>query len=160
MALTWESVGAVLVIDAAGPDGGPTKTRRRRTVEVLAPLRDDLDDLLMPGGRAGRVLVGAKGGPLGYKNWRARTFVPAARRAGVRATPYDGRHTFASLMIHEGRAVMWVAAALGHASATTTLDNYGHMFDEARLGTAQPVVEAIQESRRRRGHTEDDDTRA
>ena len=55
--------------------------------------------------------------------------------------------TFASLLIHEGRALPYVTAALGHASATTTLDHYAHAFDEARLGTAVPMVDAIRAAR-------------
>jgi hypothetical protein len=32
---------------------------------------------------------------------------------------------------------------MGHASSTTTLRHYGHMFDEARLARAASMVEAI-----------------
>ena len=61
----------------------------------------------------------------------------------MRATPYDGRHTFASLLIHEGRALPYVTAAMGHASPTTTLPHYAHVFDDARLAPATPMVAAI-----------------
>ena len=72
---------------------------------------------------------------------------PACAAAGVRAVPYDGRHTYASLLIHEGRSIAFVAASMGHASATTTLRHYGHMFDESRLGTGASMVDAIRAAR-------------
>jgi len=72
---------------------------------------------------------------------------PACEPAGVTATPYDGRHTYASLLIHEGRALPYVTAALGHASARTTLDHYAHLFDSARLATGVPMLEAIAAAR-------------
>jgi len=42
---------------------------------------------------------------LNFRNWRARVWRPACERAEVRAVPYDGRHTYASLLIHEGRSL-------------------------------------------------------
>ena len=51
----------------------------------------------------------------------ARVWDEAVKAAGIeRATPCDGRHTFASLLIHEGRSPLLVSAALGHASGETT----------------------------------------
>lgn len=50
--------------------------------------------------------------------------------AGVNhATPYALRHSFASLLIHEGRSVIYVARQLGH-DARLTLSRYGHVIDE------------------------------
>jgi len=50
--------------------------------------------------------------------------------AGVEhARPYDLRHSFASLLIHEGRSVIYVARQLGH-DASLTLGRYGHVIDE------------------------------
>ena len=59
----------------------------------------------------------------------------------------DGRHTYASLLIHEGRSLPYVTAALGHASPTTTLNHYAHVFDEARLATGVPMIEAVETAR-------------
>jgi hypothetical protein len=36
---------------------------------------------------------------------------------------------------------------MGHASGVTTLTHYAHLFDEQRLGTAKPMVDAILEAR-------------
>jgi integrase len=53
----------------------------------------------------------------------------ARSRVRVEGRPYDLRHSFASLLLHEGRAVTYVAAQLGH-SATMTLAVYGHVIEE------------------------------
>ena len=39
------------------------------------------------------------------------------------------RHSFASLLLHEGRSVIYVARQLGH-DARLTLTRYGHVIDE------------------------------
>jgi integrase len=41
---------------------------------------------------------------------------------------HDLRHTCASQLIAQGASVKAVQAQLGHASATVTLDRYGHLF--------------------------------
>ena len=88
----------------------------------------------MAGARTALVCAGERGRVLDLDNWRSRVWSPAcAGGRACRAAPYDGRHTYASLLIHEGQALPYVTAALGHASATTTLDHYAHVFDEARL---------------------------
>jgi integrase len=132
LALTWASVGGVLVVDRAYSAGElkQTKTGQRRTVQVVAPLAEDLERLRPKiHGPDELVFPNQRGGPLNFRNWRRRTWGPACERAEVQATPYDGRHTFASLLIHEGRSIPYVAAALGHTSGRMTLTHYAHMFD-------------------------------
>jgi integrase len=43
---------------------------------------------------------------------------------------YDMRHTAASLMIRQGASIKAVQKQLGHATASITLDTYGHLFPE------------------------------
>ena len=50
---------------------------------------------------------------------------------------HDLRHTCASLLIREGASVKAVQRQLGHATASITLDTYGHLYDD--------VVEALAE---------------
>lgn len=59
----------------------------------------------------------------------ALEFGAAALRAGLPdwATPHDLRHYFASVVIRSGASVKVVQARLGHSSAKTTLDVYGHL---------------------------------
>ena len=47
---------------------------------------------------------------------------------------HDLRHTFASLMVATGNDVGFVSRQLGHASTSTTLDVYTHLFDQERHG--------------------------
>jgi integrase len=150
LALRWRDVGRVLVIDRSVSDGEirQTKTNTRRTVDVIPPLAADLD-LLRPKVADPDALVihGERGQVLDLNNWRARTWKTACEAASVRTTPYDGRHSYASLLIHEGRSLPYVTAALGHASATTTLNHYADVFDEGRLATGAPMIEAVETAR-------------
>jgi hypothetical protein len=50
--------------------------------------------------------------------------------AGIRLRIHDLRHTAASLLIASGANVKAVQSQLGHKSATTTLDRYGHLIPE------------------------------
>jgi integrase len=43
---------------------------------------------------------------------------------------YDLRHTAASLPIRQGASVKAVQRQLGHATASITLDTYGHLFPD------------------------------
>ncbi|HEY5435124.1 MAG TPA: tyrosine-type recombinase/integrase, partial [Candidatus Limnocylindrales bacterium] len=63
-------------------------------------------------------------------SWRRRAFRRALDGADLEhARPYDLRHSFASLLLHEGRSVIYVARQLGH-DARLTLSTYGHVMDE------------------------------
>jgi integrase len=116
---------------------GAAKTGRRRTVRLLEPLAQDLREWRMACGRPGddRPVIPrpSDGGELSAKSfnvWRGDTFVPALEAADLgRARPYDLRHSFASLLLHEGRSVIYVARQLGH-DARYTLGTYGHVIDE------------------------------
>jgi integrase len=91
-----------------------------------------------------------------WGNWRRREFQPAAAAAGLGTyertlryvtvggvrrkrerqkyegpRPYDLRHTFASLLLAEGRAIHYVAEQLGHGAAQT-LRTYGHVIADYR----------------------------
>ena len=83
-----------------------TKTERRRTVEVVPGLRDDLRLYLPRKAQQDEIACpNEAGGYLDLHNWRRRVFYPACQRAGVRVTPYELRHTYCSLLAHEGRSV-------------------------------------------------------
>ena len=70
------------------------------------------------------------GSPLRLSNWRRAVFLPARARAGVsvRFRIHDLRHTAASLMIQAGYPPKMLQEIMGHASITTTLDLYGHLY--------------------------------
>lgn len=68
---------------------------------------------------------------------------------GIEANPYDGRHSYASLLIHAGRSPLAVAAAMRHASAEITWKHYAHLFEEAQLASSSDPEEAIWAARRK-----------
>ena len=86
------------------------------------------------------------GGYLDLHNWRRRVFIPACKRAGVKVTLYELRHTFCSLLAHEGRSPVYIAAAMGH-SLIETQSRYSHIIEDARLSPGKPMAEAIYEAR-------------
>jgi integrase len=59
------------------------------------------------------------------------------------ATPHDLRHYYASLLIRSGASVKVVQSRLGHASAKTTLDTYGHLFPDEEDRTRDAVDTAF-----------------
>jgi integrase len=63
-----------------------------------------------------------------------------------RARPYDLRHSFASLLLHEGRSVIYVARQLGH-DARLTLTRYGHVIDELEDVAGQDAEATITAAR-------------
>ena len=109
---------------------GTPKSHQSRTVPVPRFIAAELvaaitnrrsDDLLftMPGGSVVRL-----------GNRRRATFLPARARAGLsdRFRVHDLRHTAASLMIQAGYPPKMLQEIMGHASITTTLDLYGHLY--------------------------------
>jgi integrase len=149
-ALRWSDVrNATITIErAARPDGTikSTKNHERRAVRLLAPLATDLAELRLAAGRpTDDVLVlPPTGEPTAdahpdavtwtktdWQVWRARRWDKACKLAGMPTSPrpYDLRHSFASLLLAEGRSVHYVARRLGHSPALT-LSTYGHLFAE------------------------------
>jgi len=55
---------------------------------------------------------------------------------------HDLRHTAASLILNNGVPVIVVSKMLGHAKASTTLDEYDHLFKEMQ-GEAAQVMDKL-----------------
>jgi integrase len=151
LALTWDDVAdQLLIIDKSWSYGKlkRTKTEKRRTVEIVAPLGRDLAAYRPGRAEHGALVIpNADGGHLEINNWRSREWEKATEKAGITATPYDLRHSFGSLLIHEGRSVPVVAALMGHSRPSTTLDTYSHEFHAHQLGTGVLMVDAIENAR-------------
>ena len=65
-------------------------------------------------------------------------FDPAATKAGVGGlAPRELRHTCASLAVRSRASMKTVQRLLGHATATMTLDNYGHLYPDKLDQVAQ-----------------------
>jgi integrase len=151
-ALEWRDVGNLLVVDRSFTYGEfrPTKTGSRRTVDIVQPLRDDIDALRATArttnGVGSLVAPNRSGGPLDLRTWRRRIWNPACGRAGVSAAPYDCRHGYCSMLAHEGRSAPYIAAMMGHA-LTDTQRHYAHLIDDARIAPAVSMVDAIAAAR-------------
>ena len=143
LALRWRSIGErTLLVEEAVAQGrlkGQKTNRPPRTVRLLGPLRQDLAEWWIAAGRPedeAFVFPASNGGPWplhDWQNWRRRTFMPAARKLGLEGVvPYDLRHSFASLLVHEGESsIVEIASYLGHAPSQT-LDTYSHVVEELR----------------------------
>jgi integrase len=69
---------------------------------------------------------------MGYWTLQDR-FDKARTTAGLETVTFHAlRHTFASILISQGRDVEFVSRQLGHAHTSTTLDTYSHLFDARR----------------------------
>ncbi|MGY1843015.1 tyrosine-type recombinase/integrase [Modestobacter sp. SYSU DS0875] len=62
--------------------------------------------------------------------------LPIRQLTGLRL--HDLRHFFAFGLIASGCDVVTVQRAIGHASATTTLNTYGHLWPDAYDRTGPP----------------------
>lgn len=151
LALRWHDIQTkTLIVErsvALGTERS-TKTGASRVVKLITPLREDLvrhrgvrrpfeGELVFPR---------PDGDPwheTDWRNWRRRVFAPAAEAAGAGGSrPYDLRHSFVSLLIHEGRSVVEVAAQAGH-SPQTCLSTYAHVFAEFDYSERMPAEQTI-----------------
>lgn len=129
----------ILVERAANPDASskPTKNRQHRTVRLLSALAQDVREYTFAIGRPPEktlILLDDDRKPWdknAWQMWRADRWAPACRAVGLDPVPrpYDLRHSFASLLLAEGRQPIWCAKQLGHTLAVF-LSTYAHLIDE------------------------------
>jgi integrase len=156
LALRWGDIGArTILVDRAVALGDvkSTKTGKRRSVRLLAPLASDFAEWRISCGRPGDdALVfprtdGRVWTEEDWRNWRQRVFAPVASAVGLdRFRPYDLRHSFVSLLFAEGRTVIEVARQTGH-SPTMALATYGHVIEELEGAERRPAEDVIREAR-------------
>lgn len=156
LALRWSDIRErTILIERAVADGQlvPTKNHKTRTVRLLSPLAADLRQFRVASGRpaADNLIFPADDGEAwpesAWQSWRSHQFTRALKAAGLsRARPYDLRHSFASLLLHEGRNVIYVARQLGHG-ARLTLDTYGHVIEELEEAPQTDAEAAITQAR-------------
>lgn len=121
-------------VRGAGVALGPLKTSASyRSVPLAGTVTNVLAAHLSqwpaPAGDPALVFTNERGAPIQQYPFSV-VWEAAARRAGLPewATPHDLRHYFASVLIRSGASVKVIQARLGHSSAKTTLDVYGHLF--------------------------------
>jgi integrase len=114
-----------------------SKTERPRTVRLLSPLLQDLLAWRLASPFSGeRDLIfpnrdGDKWVTHDAQNWRRRVYVPAAKAAGVTddLRVYRLRGSFVSLLLAEGRTLIYVARQAGHSVATMATHYAGVIED-------------------------------
>jgi len=124
----------LITVAKSVPTFGPTKTASSvRTVAAPQVVLDELSQHIAHhgAGPGGLIFTDTKGDPI-RRNALGHVWRRAAAEAGVEAYSWhDLRHYAASVMIHQGASVKAVQRQLGHASATTTLDVYAHLWPDA-----------------------------
>lgn len=110
-----------------------TQKNANKVIE-LAGYLESLD-LVFPNG---------EGKPQNPQNLLARQFYPALKKAGLKKIPFHSlRHTFASLLIHQGESIKYIQHQLGHASVQITLDRYGHLLPEVHTGAGARLEKTV-----------------
>lgn len=131
----------------------PKSDKSRRTVPIPPPLaallRDHIDahDL----GPDDYVFGNSDGTPLNHAAFYRTGFRKATEAAGLTGLRFhDLRHTYASLMAHQGEDLYRVSRWMGHSTIAITADLYTHLFEgeDAALATRLAAAFAT-------GHTAD-----
>jgi integrase/recombinase XerD len=130
--------GQIDVVVRVNSNGARAKTWERRVPVSAAVIRLYSDYLHIEYGTLDSdyvfvVLSGVRAGwPLDYPG--VDRLVRRLRVAsGVRFTPHELRHTYATDLLRRGVAVEVVQKLLGHASISTTIDTYSHLdIEDAR----------------------------
>ena len=79
------------------------------------------------------VFSACSGQTIGHRNITGRGLSKAADSAGLDGVTFHAlRHTFASILIAQGRDPGFVSRQLGHTNAAITLRIYAHLFDAER----------------------------
>lgn len=132
LALRWIDVNfqsREILIERALSAGrvGATKTGRSRRADMSRELAAVLGRLRKETkAPAGWVFLSRAGGLIN-EDWPRRVFAKVLERAQLSGhTPYDLRHTFATLHLAKGHPITYVSAQLGHSDPSTTLRWYAH----------------------------------
>ncbi len=117
-------------------DVGPSVMKALREHRLACPMT--ADDLVFPT---------ALGTPVNTSSFDRWVMKKTREKAGLPdLTLHDLRHTFASALIDQGQTVKYVQTVMGHASAQTTLDVYGHLFDTSGHGAARGLERWLSET--------------
>jgi integrase len=123
MSGAYADVGGRLVLHSP-------KSHQSRTVPIPRFLASGLSALAARKNTEDLGITTPSGSAMRLPNWSRSDFRPARSKAGVsnRIRVHDLRHTAASLMIQAGYPPKMLQEIMGHASITTTLDLYGHLY--------------------------------
>jgi integrase len=182
LALEFEHLGeTTILVEQRWLDGeilaGQKTTRPPRCPPLLDVLRADLLEYrLARGGVDGLIFARADGAPWrdhDWRDWRSRVWQPACQAVGLATityspvlrdgrrktkrtydgpVPYDLRHSFASMLIHERKhSIVQIAEWMGH-SPSTLLTHYAHVITDLASNPSLPDEQAIKAARATQGH--------
>jgi integrase len=117
------------------------KNKRSRTVPIVAQVVPIIDKWSEGKGPDDWLFQAPKGGPLSESNWkRSVGWAASVKKIGRPSfRVHDLRHTCASLWLGAGADPKVVQRVLGHASATMTMDLYGHLIDANLWDSAKRI---------------------
>jgi integrase len=120
------------------------KSNRGRTVPLVLDLVPIVDRWSAGKAPDAWLFEAPRGGPLRESNWkRSVSWSAATAAAGLRGfRVHDLRHTAASVWLGAGADPKVVQRVLGHATASMTMDLYGHLVD-ANLWEAARTIGGI-----------------
>ena len=108
---------------------GPTVMTELKKWRIACPPTNL--DLVFPNGA---------GKPIDRSLLLNKVFFPALKNAGIdRIRFHDLRHTYASLMIHQGENIKYIQSQLGHSSPTDTLNVYAHLMTPVNQQAARKL---------------------
>jgi len=116
-----------------------TKTvNAERWIPVSAPALHALRDIPWPIGEDTPLF------PIDYEQWRAEVWADALKAACVpHRTPYEMRHTFATLALNQRVPIESLTPLMGHKNFQTTLKHYGK-FTRRRLDHDVALLDALE----------------
>ena len=148
-ALQWTDLNFTkrkILFERAFSDGelGTTKTGGVRNVDMSQELALAITGLYRKreahavksgaGAVGDLVFINRVGNPMDISRVRKR-FIRVLKKAGVSGHRlYDLRHTFATSLLAKNAPITYVAAQLGHAKPTTTLQHYARWLPQADAG--------------------------
>lgn len=139
------AAGRVLELDGGQVVDTP-KNHQARQVSLSRDPAEDLRRFIARRDGDESLLAVPEGAVWWRRNWIARVWKPATTAAGVAPLkPHELRHTAASLAIAACADVKVVQRILRHASAATTLNPYGHLFDHRRNVVTDAVAAAAEQ---------------
>lgn len=123
---------------------GVPKSHQSRWVPMPKSLGAELQTLVEGRAPNDDVFRGRYGGIFRHRNWGRRVFRSALAAAGCDTSMriHDLRGTFASLAIQAGANIKALQRALGHESASLTLDTYGHLYPDDLMGLGDQIESA------------------
>ena len=100
--------------------------------------------LACPKGEPDLIFPTEEGTPENAANLLYRRFSPALRSAGLlRMRFHNLRHTYASLLIAQGKHPKNIQTQLGHSSIKVTMDIYGHLTETVNQKAASILGKTV-----------------